>query len=66
VITSRRLEALDTFKEELESMGRKALPLQLDAGGRWHYHRIDPSALHPKMMKGIEHDTPQNPYHSFA
>ena len=30
VITSRSLETLDVFQEEIESMGRKALPLQLD------------------------------------
>ena len=30
VITSRNLETLDPFQKEVESMGRKALPLQLD------------------------------------
>ncbi len=32
VITSRNRETLDGFQKEIESMGRKALPLQLDAG----------------------------------
>lgn len=30
VITSRQLESLNAFRQELESMGRRALPLQLD------------------------------------
>ena len=30
VITGRSLETLDAFQKEIESMGRKALPLQLD------------------------------------
>ena len=30
VITSRRLETLAPFQKEIESMGRRALPLQLD------------------------------------
>ena len=30
VITSRRQEALDPFKQEIESLGRRALPLALD------------------------------------
>ena len=30
VITSRKLSALTEFKKEIESLGRKALPVQLD------------------------------------
>ena len=30
VITSRRLDSLNSFKEEIEALGRKALPLELD------------------------------------
>ena len=30
VITSRRLEALREFQQEIEALGRRALPLQLD------------------------------------
>ena len=30
VITSRQVQSLDTFKQEIESLGRRALPLQLD------------------------------------
>lgn len=30
VITSRNISSLDKFKEEIESMGRKALPVELD------------------------------------
>jgi NAD(P)-dependent dehydrogenase (short-subunit alcohol dehydrogenase family) len=30
VITSRQLESLDAFKQEIESLGRRALPLPLD------------------------------------
>lgn len=30
VITSRKIESLDKFRKEIESMGRKALPLELD------------------------------------
>ncbi|UCD82740.1 MAG: glucose 1-dehydrogenase [Desulfobacterales bacterium] len=30
VITSRQLESLDVFRQEIESLGRRALPLQLD------------------------------------
>jgi NAD(P)-dependent dehydrogenase (short-subunit alcohol dehydrogenase family) len=30
VITSRQLKSLDAFKQEIESLGRRALPLQLD------------------------------------
>jgi gluconate 5-dehydrogenase len=52
VITSRRLESLDTFKQEIEAGGRKALPLQLDVRdfdsiqqmvdkAQRHYGRID-------------------------
>lgn len=52
VITSRRLESLDTFKQEIEAAGRKALPLQLDVRdfdsiqqmvdkAHRHYGRID-------------------------
>ena len=66
VITGRSLETLDAFQKEIESMGRMALHLQLDAGGRWHFHRIDPSALRTKRMKGREHDKLQAPYDSFA
>ena len=66
VITGRSLETLDVFQKEIESMGRKALPLQLDAGGRRYYYRIDPSAPRTKRMKGREHDKPQTPYNSFA
>jgi len=32
VITSRRLEALREFQQEIEALGRRALPLQLDVG----------------------------------
>lgn len=32
VITSRRLEALRKFQQEIEALGRRALPLQLDVG----------------------------------
>jgi gluconate 5-dehydrogenase len=32
VITSRRLEALSEFQAELEALGRRVLPLQLDVG----------------------------------
>ena len=52
VITSRQLESLDAFKQDIESTGRKALPLQLDVRdfdsiqqmvdkAQRHYGRID-------------------------
>jgi gluconate 5-dehydrogenase len=52
VITSRSLDSLNEFQNEIESMDRKALPLQLDVrnydsiqqmvAGAWdHYGRID-------------------------
>ena len=52
VITSRKLDALAEFKSEIESLGRKALPLQLDVrdydriqemvdAAHSHYGRID-------------------------
>ena len=37
VITSRNREALEPFKEEIEALGRKAVPLQLDVR---HYDSI--------------------------
>lgn len=37
VITSRDLESLDPFQQEIEAMGRRALPLQLDVRD---YHSI--------------------------
>jgi hypothetical protein len=60
---------LDAFKKEIESMGRKALPLQLgdrtdDADGRRHHHRIDPCASCTKTMRGRKYDNPQTPDYS--
>ena len=37
VITSRHREALEPFKEEIEALGRQAVPLQLDV---CHYDKI--------------------------
>lgn len=52
VITSRRLDSLNSFKEEIEALGRKALPLELDVrqegsiekmveAAHEHYGKID-------------------------
>ena len=52
VITSRKVDSLTEFKEEIESLGRKALPLELDVcdydsiqemvdSAHSHYGRID-------------------------
>ncbi len=52
VITSRKIETLNAFKAEIEELGRKALPLELDVRNQesirkmeeaawWHYGKID-------------------------
>jgi len=45
VVTSRRLESLEGFSSEIESLGRQALPLELDVRNRESIARMVEAAL---------------------
>ena len=46
VITSRTLEALSEFRDEIEAMGRRVLPLELDV--------LDPESIHDLAAKVLD------------
>jgi NAD(P)-dependent dehydrogenase (short-subunit alcohol dehydrogenase family) len=45
VITSRRIETLQSFKEEIEGLGRRALPVELDVRDYESIQRLVPAVM---------------------